>query len=77
MDAITLLKQDHKTVNALFRKYEGLGDKAYVAKRGVVDQIIEELSVHAFIEEQIFYPVARKASASIRRPSGSTPRSLC
>ena len=32
---------------------------AVVEKRKIVDRIIEELSVHAAIEEQVFYPVAR------------------
>ena len=59
MDAITLLKSDHKTVQALFKKFEKLGDQATTAKREVVDKIIEELSVHAAIEEQLFYPAAR------------------
>ncbi len=58
MDAITLLKNDHKSVNALFRRYESAGDGAHVEKRRLVDRIIEELSVHAAIEEQLFYPVA-------------------
>ncbi len=31
----------------------------YVQKREIVDRIIEELSVHAAIEELVFYPVAR------------------
>ncbi len=66
MDAITLLKQDHKTVNALFRKYEKLGDEAYTAKREVVDQIIEELSVHAVIEEQVFYPAVKGISEDLK-----------
>src|ERR1700709_1627217 len=59
MDAITLLKDDHKKVEALFKRFEKAGDRAVVEKRQVVDRIIEELSTHAAIEEQIFYPVAR------------------
>ena len=59
MDAITLLKNDHKTVENLFKRFEKAGDNAYVAKREIVDRIIEELSVHAAIEEQVFYPAAR------------------
>lgn len=59
MDAITLLRNDHKTVEALFKRFEKAGDKALVEKRQIVDRIIEELSVHAAIEEQVFYPVAR------------------
>jgi hemerythrin superfamily protein len=59
MDAITLLKNDHKTVEQLFKRFEKAGDRAFVEKRALVDRIIEELSKHAAIEEQLFYPVAR------------------
>jgi len=59
MDAITLLRNDHRTVEQLFKRFEKTGDDAYVAKREIVDRIIEELSVHAAIEEQLFYPAAR------------------
>jgi hemerythrin-like domain-containing protein len=59
MDAITLLREDHKTVEQLFKRFEKAGDRAHVEKRQIVDRIIEELSVHAAIEEQVFYPVAR------------------
>jgi hemerythrin superfamily protein len=60
MDAITLLKNDHQHVERLFRQYEQAGDRAYVKKRDLVDRIIEELSRHAAIEEQLFYPAARE-----------------
>ena len=59
MDAITLLRDDHKAVEQLFKRYEKAGDTAHVEKRQIVDRIIEELSKHASIEEQLFYPVAR------------------
>src|SRR6476620_9015752 len=59
MDAITLLRNDHKTVEQLFKRFEKAGDNATVEKRQIVDRIIEELSIHAAIEEQLFYPVAR------------------
>jgi hemerythrin superfamily protein len=61
MDAITLLKDDHHTVEQLFKRFEQAGDRAHAQKRQIVDRIIEELSVHAAIEEQVFYPVARAA----------------
>src|ERR1043165_3639905 len=61
MDAITLLKQDHKTVKSLFQQFDKAGGTAYERKREIVDKIVEELSVHAAIEEQIFYPTARAA----------------
>jgi hemerythrin-like domain-containing protein len=61
MDAITLLRQDHKTVEQLFKRFEKAGDSAHVEKRQIVDRIIEELSRHAAIEERLFYPAARAA----------------
>ena len=63
MDAITLLKEDHSTVKDLFRRFESAGDNAVEAKRDIVDRIIEELSVHSAIEEQLFYPAVRSAVA--------------
>src|SRR3954447_1795103 len=59
MDAITMLKDDHKAVEQLFKRFEKAGDGALAEKRKLVDSIIESLSVHAAIEEQLFYPVAR------------------
>lgn len=59
MDAITLLKTDHKTVEKLFKAFEKAGDGAEKTKQGLVEQIIEELSVHAAIEELVFYPAIR------------------
>jgi hemerythrin superfamily protein len=59
MDAITLLKNDHKTVEKLFKTFEKAGDRAEQTKAKTVQQIIEELSVHASIEEMIFYPAIR------------------
>ena len=60
MDAITLLKNDHKTVEKLFKSFEKAGDGAKVRKRQIVDKIIEELAIHAAIEEQVFYPAIRE-----------------
>jgi len=44
----------------LFTKFTKLGDNAYKSKRDLVDQIIAELSVHASIEELVFYPAVRR-----------------
>ncbi|QXC62209.1 hemerythrin domain-containing protein [Aquihabitans sp. G128] len=59
MDAITLLKDDHRTVEKLFKRFEKAGDGAYADKRQIADRICEELSKHAAIEEMLFYPVTR------------------
>jgi hemerythrin superfamily protein len=62
MDAITLLEQDHKTVEALFARFEKLGPRARTGKQAVVERIVRELAVHAAIEEAVFYPAIRAAT---------------
>ena len=53
-DAVALLKEDHRTVEELFAKFEKAGgDKR---KKEIAEQICVELSIHAMIEEEIFYP---------------------
>jgi hemerythrin superfamily protein len=52
-DAIALLKEDHRTVEKLFKDFEnakGEGRKETLARR-----ICLELSIHTKIEEEIFY----------------------
>jgi len=63
-DALTILKADHQVVEKLFVSFEKAGDRAYKTKRRLVDEMIEALSVHAFIEEQVLYPAARSDVAS-------------
>ena len=65
-DAIVLLKDDHKAVEKLFKQFEKAGEKAYVERRGIADKIIEALTVHAYVEEEIFYPAAREAVPETR-----------
>ena len=60
-DAISLLIQDHEEVKALFEQFEGLSDRSKATKKKLADQICEALTVHALIEEEIFYPAAREA----------------
>jgi hemerythrin superfamily protein len=62
VDGIVLLKEDHKTVEKLFKQFEKTGDEAYDDKRKIADQVIEELTSHTWIEEEIFYPAAREAA---------------
>ena len=53
-DAITLLKEDHREVEKLFKQFESA--KGEGRKQKLAHQICLELSVHAEIEETIFYP---------------------
>lgn len=57
-DAITLLKNDHRTVEQLFKSYEEA--QATSAKSDLARQICMELIIHAHLEEQIFYPACRE-----------------
>jgi hemerythrin-like domain-containing protein len=59
LDAIALLKKDHDEVKAMFKEYEDLGDRAYVAKKKLAEKICLELTKHAIAEEEIFYPAVR------------------
>jgi hemerythrin superfamily protein len=62
-DATALLQRDHAEVKKLFKQYEKLADaEADGAERGeLAAQICAMLTVHATIEEEIFYPAARAA----------------
>ena len=63
-DACELLDADHKAVKAMFKEYESLTEgrsRSPAKKRQLADRICKELTVHATIEEEIFYPAARKA----------------
>ena len=61
-DAIAILTADHKKVKALFKQFAKLkddeGDES--EKREIVEQICQELTVHATIEEEVFYPAVRE-----------------
>jgi hemerythrin-like domain-containing protein len=60
VDAIALLKQDHRTVEELFKKFEDTdgGEGIPIAQR-----VCQLLTVHAQIEEEILYPAAKEALA--------------
>lgn len=53
-----LLKNDHLALKALFEQYDGLGDGALEARKALFARIRRGLSIHSFIEEEIFYPAA-------------------
>ena len=57
-----MLRADHREVERLFKQFEKAGPDAHATRRQVVDKIIKELSVHAAIEEQVFYPAVREAA---------------
>lgn len=60
-DAIELLMQDHRKVEKLFKQYEKLVEEegSYNEREALAATICTELTVHAQVEEEIFYPAAR------------------
>jgi hemerythrin-like domain-containing protein len=59
-DAIVLLKEDHKLMRRLVRQFEKAGENAKETKNTIATQIIEELTVHTYIENECMYPEVRK-----------------
>jgi hypothetical protein len=51
-DAIALLKADHREVEKLFKKYQGLGERAIKTKDTTVQKICTELQVHDQLERE-------------------------
>lgn len=60
MNALTLLKQDHGNVEELFHRFETAATDDVEELARVRDLVIEHLSRHAVIEEQVFYPAIRE-----------------
>jgi hemerythrin-like domain-containing protein len=59
-DAIVLLKQDHQQIRKVFRDFEKAGDNAVKAKGQLVSRMIELLTVHTYIENEVMYPRVRE-----------------
>jgi hemerythrin superfamily protein len=59
-DAIVLLKDDHKEIRKLFRQFQDAGDGATARKGKLVDQILEALTVHTYLENECMYPEVRR-----------------
>ncbi len=59
-DAIVLLKKDHQEVRKLFRDFQAAGENATVRKGQLVAKIIELLTVHTYIENEVMYPQVRE-----------------
>jgi hemerythrin superfamily protein len=59
-DAIVLLKNDHQEIRKVFNAFEKAGDNAHATKGKLVDKMIELLTVHTYIENEVMYPRVRE-----------------
>ena len=59
-DAITMLKADHQEIRRLFREYRRTGPRAVKTRAKLVNQIVELLTVHTYLENEIIYPAVRR-----------------
>ena len=59
-DAIVVLKNDHKQIKRLFREFEKAGEHATKTKGSIVEKIIEALTVHTYLENEVMYPEVRR-----------------
>lgn len=58
-DAIVILKEDHQQIRRLFRDFQKAGEHATATKGKVATRIIEELTVHTHLENEVMYPRVR------------------
>jgi hemerythrin superfamily protein len=59
-DAIVMLKADHREIKNLFRRFQESGDRATARRGKIVDQILEALTVHTYLENECMYPATRE-----------------
>ena len=59
-DAIVLLKDEHRLIRKTFRAFENAGDRAYATKGRLVDRMVELLTIHTYIENEVMYPRVRE-----------------
>ena len=59
-DAIVLLRNDHKEILRTFKDFEKAGENAHAAKGKLVDRMIELLTIHTYIENEVMYPRVRE-----------------
>jgi hemerythrin-like domain-containing protein len=59
-DAIVLLKADHREIRRVFREFQAAGDRAVRKKGRLAERMIELLTVHTYVENEVMYPEVRR-----------------
>jgi hemerythrin-like domain-containing protein len=68
-NAITMLKADHATLKRLLRQLDETGDRAVKERERLVNEIERDVKVHSQIEEEVFYPAFKAATAKMEEQS--------
>jgi hemerythrin superfamily protein len=64
MDALTLLEQDHQKVKKLMGEIEKTTERGTKTRQELFSKLVEELTIHEKIEEQIFYPAVKERATT-------------
>lgn len=64
MDALTLLEQDHQKVKKLMGEIEKTTERGVKTREQLFNKLVQELTIHEKIEEQIFYPAVKERATS-------------
>ena len=64
MDALTLLEQDHQKVKKLMGEIEKTTERGTKTREQLFNKLVDELTIHEKIEEQIFYPAVKERATT-------------
>ena len=77
-DAIVLPREDHREIRSVFKRFESAGENADAEKSKAVGRMLELLSVHTYIENEVMYPEVRLLLPDLdtarRSPARTHPR---
>ncbi|MEU7933735.1 hemerythrin domain-containing protein [Micromonospora echinofusca] len=59
-DAIVVLKEDHKEMRRLFKAFQDAEEGPAARRQKLVNEILEALTVHTYLENEVMYPEIRK-----------------
>lgn len=65
IDAIQLLKQQHREVEGIFAELEATGPRALKKRQDLIRQLVISLEVHTWIEEKILYPAGQEVDLAM------------
>jgi hemerythrin superfamily protein len=62
-NAIELITSDHRTVEQLYQRYQGTNGQTQ-SQQAIIQEVCHELTIHAQLEEELFYPAVERKLGS-------------